>query len=471
MAKRLMALPLALAVVLGAQTVCLAQASDTVDTTAQTRAEAAIDTTSDVRIADLPSGHWATNATQIAVANNILALENGTFNGQDKLTNAELRHAMDGLVNVAENIAGKGALTELRAAVGVIPNDETTVNRLQLAQTLNRFLDAAATAELVALGAMRSDAPRLKDLGRSVPTAVRNVVDKYTVMTGYPDNTFRPNEPVSRFQMAAVSLEILDDMREAPIAQLPAEPIAAEPQAPTVVVVPPMEEEEEVIAEVPVDLTRPGFRENAPIHLSWQALNATNLSGNASASGFGPFSVVPVSGMFTGYQGPLMLQNVTNFRYDVLQSNLLDTEFRLGYGDLKWGMFQLIPYVGANIGLGTAIPNNSTEYSTYVGATYGGIVSLMPLNNLELWGNFGQSALLAGGRFNSGFQAQTYPNALGAFLSNYGVGADFYVAPNIALTASVNTWQMPQGLYIANDFRSGGVINTYGGNIGLGFSF
>lgn len=469
MAKRLMALPLALAVVLGAQTVCLAQAAET--STGQTRAEAAIDTTTDVRIADLPSGHWATNATQIAVANNILPLENGAFNGQDHLTSAELRHAMDGLVNVAETIAGKGALTELRAAVGVIPESDATVNRLQLAQTLNRFLDAAAAQELVALGAMRSDAPRLKDLGRSVPPAVRNVVDKYTVMTGYPDNTFRPNEVVNRFQMAAVALEILDDMREAPIAQLPAAPVAAEPQAPTVVVVPPIEEEEEVIAEVPVDLTRPSFRENAPIHLSWQALNATNLSGNMNTQGYGPFSVIPVTGMFTGYQGPLMLQNVTNFRYDVLQSNLLDTEFRLGYGDLKLGMFQLIPYVGANLGLGTAIPANATEYSTYVGATYGGIVSLLPMDNLEIWGNFGQSALLAGGRFNSSFQAINYPNALGAFLSNYGVGADFYVAPNIALTASVGTWQMPYGLYISNDYQTGGVINTYGGNIGMGFSF
>jgi hypothetical protein len=466
-----MALPLALAVVLGAQTVCLAQAAESTTDTAQTRAEQAIDTTTDVRISDLPSGHWATNATQIAVANNILPLENGAFNGQDKLTRAELRHAMDGLVNVAETIAGKGALTDLRAAVGVVPAEETTVTRLELAQTLSRFLDAAAKTELVAMGAPRNDASRLKDLGATVPGAVRNVVDKYTVMTGYPDNTFKPSETVTRFQMAAVALEILDDMREAPLAQLPAAPVAAEPQAPTVVVVPPIEQEEEVVAEVPVDLTRPSFRENAPIHLSWQALNATNLSGNANTTGYGPFSVIPVTGMFTGYQGPLMLQNVTNFRYDVFQSNLLDTEFRLGYGDLKWGPLQAIPYIGANIGVGTAIPANATEYSTYVGATYGAILSVMPMNNLELWGNFGQSALLAGGRFNSSFQAQSYPNALGAMTSNYGVGADFYVAPNIALTASLGTWQMPYGLYVSNDLTTGGVINTYGGNLGVGFSF
>ena len=35
----------------------------------------------DVQIADLPAGHWATYATQIAVANNLVTLENGQFMG------------------------------------------------------------------------------------------------------------------------------------------------------------------------------------------------------------------------------------------------------------------------------------------------------------------------------------------------------------------------------------------------------
>jgi hypothetical protein len=284
-------------------------------------------------------------------------------------------------------------------------------------------------------------------------------------MTGFKDRTFKPQGVVTRFQMAAIAKEILDDMRMAPIAQLPPAPVAAEPAPPTIVVVPPAEVETPIVEAPVVPTERLSFRQNAPIHLSWQALNQSNLT-----SGSQPFQIIPVSGMITGYQGPVMLQNVTNFRYNLYQDNLLDSEFRVGLNNLKWGMAQFIPYVGANVGIGASIPASQTQYDTYVGATYGGIVSVMPLDNLELHGQLGQSALLAGGRWNSSFQPTSYPNALGTFLSTYGVGADFYVSPNIALTVGLNSFQMPADLRTATDYNAG-VINTLGGNVGVGFSF
>jgi hypothetical protein len=229
-----------------------------------------------------------------------------------------------------------------------------------------------------------------------------------------------------------------------------------------VVLPPAVLPEPEVVA---APLSRPNFRQKAPITLGWQALNATNLANPDRA-----FNVIPVNGMITGYQGPVMLQGIANFRYDLYANNLLDTEFRLGYSELKWGMVQLIPYVGANVGLGTAIPS-TTQYSTYAGATYGGLLSIMPMDNLEIWGQAGQSALLAGNRFNQNFQSMGSIASVGTFLSNYGIGADFYVAPNIALTVGLNNWQMPLDLYVANGAFSGSVINTMGGNVGVGFSF
>jgi hypothetical protein len=241
-------------------------------------------------------------------------------------------------------------------------------------------------------------------------------------------------------------------MRRTPLAQQPLE-------APQVVVVP----EEPMPPAQPA--VRPHFRENAPIALSWQALNTNNIQ-NAGQG----ISVVPVSGMVTGYAGPMMIQGVGNFRYDLYATNLLDGELRFGYNGLKAGMLQLIPYVGASAGVGTAVPG-STEYSTYYGASYGGILSLMPWDRVELWGSMGQSALLGGGRFNQAFQPITALNAAGTMLTNYGVGLDLYVTPNLALTVGLNNFQLPSDLYVAPAGLSGAVTNTLGGNVGLGFSF
>ncbi len=457
MANRYLALTLALAAVLGS-TPAFAQAEDTsMEAKPAIRADL-IKMSSDVQIADMPGGHWATHASQVAVANNVLAMEDGKFNGDRELTTSELNQAIQSLVVTAENIAAKGSLTDLRAELGAIPTTDERVSRLVLAQALARFLDAANKNGLVALAAPSETATRFKDLGAAVPPGVTTVVDKYKVMTGFPDLTFRPTTAVTRYQMAAISKEILDDMRRAPIALMP-----IETGPPTVVVVPPAEEPEPEIAAAP--LSRPNFRANAPIALSWQALNYTNILNPQNG-----FTVIPVNGMVTGYQGPVMLQGIANFRYDLYSNNLLDTEFRLGYSDLKWGMVQLIPYVGANVGLGTAIPGQ-TEYTTYVGATYGGTLSVMPLDNLEIWGNLGQAALLTGGRWNQNFQPVNYINSVGTMLTNYGVGLDFYVSPNIALTVGLNNWQMPFDLYTAQGDFSGSVIDTVGGNVGVGFSF
>lgn len=454
MAKLSHILPLSLALMMASAQVCLAE----------TRAEGAIHAASDTRIADLPAGHWATNATQVVVANNILALDaDGSFQGNRALSTAELAKAMDGLATTAENIASKGANTPLRASIASLPSG-SGVSRLELSQSLANFLDACASQGLVAIAAPTHDAGRFKDLGASVPASVITVVDTYKVMSGHPDNTFHPNDQVTRFQMAAISLNVLNAMRMAPIAQLPVVRIietAAVAPEPIIVLVP--EKPAVVVAAGPT--VRPNFRAKAPFHLDWQAVNSNNVTGG------NPFGVVPFEGMITAYQGPLMLQNVTNLRVNVFQDNMVDSEFRVGLSELKLGMFQAIPYVGALVGLGTSVQTIGTQYDSYVGATYGGILSMMPTDTIELHAQLGQSALLAGGRFNSQFQPTAYPNALGSMLSSYGVGADFYVAPNMCLSFGVNTWQDPASLRSGNDDAAGGVINTLGGSVGLGSTF
>lgn len=450
-------LSLAVAAVLGTTTVALAE----------TRGEAVLKPAGDTRIVDLPAGHWATNATQIALANNIITLDDGTFQGDRLLTGAELEQAMSALASTAEAIAAKGHDAKLRAAIGNVPTQDGPITRLQLAQTLASFLDASASQDLVAIAAANHDASRFKDLGASVPPAVTTVVDKFKVMTGYPDNTFRPDSQVTRYQMAAISYNVLNTMRMAPLAQLP----VAAPQQPTertVIVVqqPPAAPAAEPVVVVPAEpMGRLNFRERAPFHLAWQAVNNTNLSGGT------PFATIPVQGMVTLYNGPLMLQNVTDLRVDVAQSNMVDSEFRVGYSGFKYGMFQAIPYVGAHVGMGTSAQNIGIQYDSYVGGSYGGILSFAPNEVLEFHAQAGQTQLLAAGRFNSSFQPQAYPSALGSVLSSYGVGADFYVAPNICLTLGANTWQNPASLAIGNQTNASGVINTFGANLGVGSKF
>jgi hypothetical protein len=434
---------------------------------AETRGEAVLKPAGDTRIVDLPAGHWATNATQVVIANNIITLDDGAFQGDRLLTADELKQAMDTLASTAEAIAAKGANTKLRAAIGNVETGNGPITRLRLAQTLSRFLDACASQELVAIAAANHDASRFKDVGASVPPAVSTVVDKFKVMTGYPDNTFRPDGEVTRYQMAAISYNVLNTMRMAPLAQLP---VAAPTQAagPTYIVVqPPTPEASEPTLIVPAGpLTRLNFRERAPLHVSWQAVNNTNVSTGA------PFASIPISGMFTAYNGPLMLQNVTDVRVNVYQTNQVDTEFRAGYSGFKYGMFQAIPYVGAHLGLGTSAPAaGSVQYDSYVGASYGAILSVTPNDVLEFHATAGQTQLLSAGRFNSSFQPQAYPNALGSVLTNYGVGADFYVAPNIALTLGFNNWQNPASLASGNQTNATGIINTMGANLGIGSKF
>jgi len=429
---------------------------------AQTRGESVLKPASGDRVADLPAGHWATNATQVVLANRILELgEDGTFNGDRKLSGAELSAAMASLASTAEAIAAKGSNASLRRAIGRVPTADGPITRLQLAQTLSSFLDACASQELVAMAAANNDASRFKDVGASLPPAVTTVVDKFKVMTGYPDNTFRPNDQVTRFQMAAISLNVLNAMRMAPLALLP----VAAPLPPTVIVVqqPAPVEPVEVLPVLPS--VRLNFRERAPFHLAWQAVNTNNLTSGA------PFATIPLTGTLTAYNGPLMLQSVTNARVNVAQTNTIDEELRVGFNGLKGGMFQAIPYVGAHLGLGTSGQTTGIQYDGYVGGTYGAIFSMLPTDTLEFHAQVGQSQLLGAGRSNSSFQPQAYPNALGTVLTSYGVGADFYVAPNICLTLGLNNWQNPASLAVGNQTNASGVIDTMGVNFGAGSRF
>ena len=429
---------------------------------AESRADMAVHPAGDARIADLPAGHWATNATQVVIANNVLTLQDGAFNGNAKLSGADLDKAMDSLTSIAEAIAGKGSNSELRAAIGTTHSDGGDITRIQLAETLASFLDACSAQQLVAIAASNNDAARFKDTGAAVPKAVSTVVDQYKVMTGYPDNTFRPSDTVTRYQMAAIAYNILNTMKMAPIAQLPV--AVPEPAAPVVIVV--HEDKPATVAAVPeLPKVRDNFRQRAPFHLDWQAVNSDNITNGT------PFGAVPLTGMITGYQGPVMLQNVTNVRINVFQDNMIDSEFRVGLSTLKYGMFQIIPYVGADVSVGTSIPVGGTQYDTYVGATYGTILSVMPTDNIEVFGTVGQNALLAGGRFNQTFAATNYPTALGTLLSNYGVGVDFYVSPTMCLTVGLNNWQDPASLRTGTNDSATGNINTLGGSIGIGSSF
>jgi hypothetical protein len=435
-------------------------------------AELALPSGTDLLISNLPDTHWANTATRMAVANNIMMLENGSFNGDRILTETELKIAMTSLSTTLETLGHKGVNKSITAMVNGLSDTSSPVSRMRLAQSLSRFLMMAEKENMVAVGMTRSESYKYTDIGSRIPESVKTVVDRYKVMTGYPDKTFRPSRPVNRYEMAAITSEMLKMLREAPVASVPRDisddmAIVTPKIDVPAIVTPPRDSLDRTLSNIDKSLTsrRVSFRQNAPVFLSWQAANINNIQNSAQ-----PFNVVPVQGMFTLYRGPFMLQNVTNFRYNFLQDNLLDSELRLGLSELKAGAFQFIPYVGANAAAGASIRSNLTQYDTYAGLTYGGIVSVMPVKNLDLFANFGQSALLSAGRFGQDFFLFQNVNPANLALSNYGVGLDYYIAPTMALTLGVNTWQQPQNLRLGNAFNAG-VTNTVGGNLGLGFAF
>ena len=249
----------------------------------------------------------------------------------------------------------------------------------------------------------------------------------------------------------------------APLAQLPVIIQGGEPGGNTVIVVQPNGDPAVIVEAGPKG--RLNFRERAPLHLSWQAVNSSNIATGS------PFTAIPVEMMLTAYNGPLMVQSLTDVRVNAYKDNMVDTELRAGYSGFKSGMFQAIPYVGAHLGVGTSAAVGGTQYDSYAGATYGGILSITPNDVLEFHAQASQVQLLAAGRFNGSFQPKAYPNALGSVLTNYGVGADFYIAPNICLTLGVSTWQNPTALRTGDQTNAQGVIDTFGANLGMGTRF
>jgi hypothetical protein len=402
----------------------------------ETRADAAVHPAGDYRVADLPAGHWATNATRIAIANNVLRFDlQGAFHGDRLLTPAELEAALEALAETAEHIAAKGRISLLHGATTRVSLGHQTVTRLELAEALASFLDAAADEELLAQSAPTYASQGFKDLADPSP-AVAQVVDAYKVMAGYPDNRFRPAEPVTRYQFAAIALEILNAMRMAPLAQQPVflvMAVEATPPPPVIVTVPAACPP---VAPVPTPTpARLSFRERAAWHLAWQAANADNLTAGPA------FGAVPVAATVTGYPGAFFLQDVTHARLDAGSLRTLDTELRLGLSTFKWQQFQALPYLGAQAGLGGSAGG-------YGGPTYGGILSVLPTEQLELHARVGQGAMLAG--------------AWGTFLNSYGAGADLYLGPKLCLSLGLDAWQNPEAT---------GLVTTLGGSLGLGASF
>jgi hypothetical protein len=420
-----LALPLVLALTLAAAPPALAV----------TRAEAAVHPAGDYRVPDLPAGHWATNATRIAIANNVLRFDlRGNFNGDRLLAPRELEASLEALAATAEHIAAKGRIPLLHGALTRVSISRDDVSRLELAEALASFLGAAEAEELLATSQPTYASERLKDLGEEPSPAVEAVVDRFKVMAGYPDNTFRPEERVTRYQFAAIALEVLNAMRMAPLAQLPlivVMPVEATPPPPVIVRVPAA-----CPPEPPPPPARRNFRERAAWVLAWQAANADNLASGQ------PFGQLPFAATVTGYPGPLMLQDVTHFQLDAARAYALDTDLRVGLSTFKWQQFQALPYLGAHAGYGQAA-------GAYGGMSYGGLLSVLPWEPLELHARVGQSALVAG-------------QPLGTFLNTYGLGADVYLAPKLCLALGLDAWQAP---------AAGGLATTLGGSLGLGASF
>lgn len=100
---------------------------------------------------------------------------------------------------------------------------------------MRRFtLLVAATVALTPLLASPASAftpvSQLKDVSPNswAYQSVKDLVEKYEVMQGYPDDTFRGNQPVTRYQLAAALLRVMDKVQEL-VSTATGQPVSVEP--------------------------------------------------------------------------------------------------------------------------------------------------------------------------------------------------------------------------------------------------
>jgi hypothetical protein len=177
---------------------------------------------------DVPGQHWAKSAVEAATSGNqpiMTAAKDGKFHGEQAVTHAEEVKAFNQmLVYIAQHTTAKFDLAALKTNNpgwnAVKDNSTKPLTRYELAGIMSGLYTQAQAKGIVEA---KPGAIKFSDLDKApawAKEAVKNVVDKYGIMKGYPDGKFHGEKAVTRYELAALTHMMLgSDWR--PISERP----------------------------------------------------------------------------------------------------------------------------------------------------------------------------------------------------------------------------------------------------------
>lgn len=187
-------------------------------------------------ILDLPKDHWSYPAVKVLVADlKIMPLKTANqFKGSDLLTRYELAEIFYRAVKKLEAVSGKDlrkaggppptvfvdVAPAHKQAVDAIVNEyqimlpmpakkfwgEDPLNRYEIAFELYNYFNLLESLGNGNAPTRRNRISQIKDLPADhwAVKAVTEIVDKYQVMDGYPDGSFRGGKRLTRYEGAAI---------------------------------------------------------------------------------------------------------------------------------------------------------------------------------------------------------------------------------------------------------------------------
>ena len=377
---------------------------------------------------DVPAGHWAEQAvTDVAVDRAFMTgYADGTFRGELPFTRLQLALAMGELIKELETLTktswadeGLGGYAfqdvpaDARQIVLKLANEYrlfegvpgVTSNTLGANKQVTRYETAKVVDRLMRLGEAKGvvdpsvQPPQIYVFSDLSPSAwayneVKQVSDRYQVMIGFPDGTFRGREELTRYQFAASASQTFPLVRE----------LVEKTQE---------RQEEEAAATV---MPMPAFQQSHPLFLGVTGRFDGPVGPGATAR-------------YAHYMGNFFLLADAELGLQTAAAErLYNGALSLGYALPLGTAFHLQPYLG-----GRAVSNGTT---TLGGVTYGLVGYLRPTAQ---WGFFAN----ANGTSPLG---ATAGNPQGGFLGGATVGAEYFITENFGLTLQGGYQLLPNTL-------------------------
>jgi hypothetical protein len=192
-------------------------------------------------LTDVPTNHWAYNAVKVLVEElDIMSPKSANqFKGNDLLTRYELAQIFHNAVKKLESISGKdlrklgdandAEMTDVDAAqaktVNSIVNEygimqpmpgkrfmgDEPISRYEIAFEMYNYFTLLESKGTSPSLARRDRVSQIQDLPADhwATKAVNEIVDKYQIMDGYPDASFRGGKRLTRYEAAATIREFI----------------------------------------------------------------------------------------------------------------------------------------------------------------------------------------------------------------------------------------------------------------------